>query len=363
MPLDNTEGITLQISINSFSTNSVRTERVDGRTYTVINAMLIKANSVMNGIFYPADEVKSSYKQLEDLPAPLGHPKLMGQHVSARNNFAKGRHDIGAFIKNVKMTGDEVWGEVWVDNETASSTGHGASLMSKIAEKARIGVSTGLTIANMAIKSGVDSIGNAYNKVGHMFSFDHVAVLTDEQAAGADYGTEFVYNSETGDSLFVINHKDGQPSQTEENSMKVEFDISDLSKAERVQFGALTVNEIMAAVNAEFEPVSLDDAKEVVINAGLTVNSKEDGVFISNEDNELLVNFKQSEEARVEEIRDHIVTNSKIEAELLKDLSEKQLMGIYNSITPRSNDFSIKGTIATNAQDAGDEGGFQLIEQ
>lgn len=129
--------------------------------------------------------------------------------------------------------------------------------------------------------------------------------------------------------------------------MKVEFDISDLSKAERVQFGALTVNEIMEAVNREFEPVSLDDAKEVVTNAGLVVNSKEDGVFISNEDNEFLTNAKKLEVERVNEIREHIVANSKMTEDMLTNMSESQLMGIYNSLTP-ANNYEIQDTIVTN---------------
>lgn len=362
MPLDITEGITLHISINSFSTNAVRTETVDSREYTVLKAMFMKGNSVMNGIFYPLEEVESSFHQLENLPVPLGHPMLNGTHVSAQNAFTKGKHDIGAFVKNVAMQGDEVWGEIWIDNEFASRSDGGKSLLAKIAEKAQIGVSTGLKIAQKIQQQGQDALGNAYNMIGRMFNFDHLAVLLDQRAAGADYGTEIVYNSDTGESLFVVNHG-GQPSQHEENSMKHEFDIADLSKAERVQFQALTVNEIMEAVNRKPEAVTLDTAKDVVTNAGLLVNSKDEGEFISKEDAKILANAKKAEAERIDEMQDFIVTNSEMTKDMIANMDESALLGLYKTIEKSVEpDYSMNNTVITNAKGGADAGEFNAID-
>ena len=221
----------MKISINTLTTNAAREETISGREFVILNAMLIRADTSMNGIFYPSSELKSTFSQLEDLPAPLGHPKRDGMHVSACDQFAKGAHDIGAFVKNVTMKGKEVWGDIFIDKEVASRTEQGRSLLQKITNKAKIGVSTGLQIAKIIAKKGADELGKAFDSVGHGFKFDHLALLDGEQAAGAHAGTEVKFNSENSESLFVINHDNGSQSKSNKKevcSMKIEIDVTDL---------------------------------------------------------------------------------------------------------------------------------------
>lgn len=335
--------------------NKSRYERAHGRDFLVLEAMAVKGDTAMNGILYPMSVVSAKAAELKNKPAPLSHPKKAGMHTSASDFFVKGAFDIGAQVIDSKMKGDENIAEIWIDKEVAERTDRGKDLLNRAENKMPIGVSTGLIPRKVRNESGTDKLGQKYNKVVEAFEYDHLALLLDEQAAGAAAGTQIIYN-ESQEAL-IVNHDDGgQPEslQQEENSMIVEFDISDLSKAERVQFGALTVNEIMEAVNREFEPVSLDDAKEVVTNAGLLVNSKEDGQFISNEDAEILANAKKFEVERVNEIRDHIVANSEMTNELIKDMTEEQLMGIYNSLDVRKKNYSMKDTVVTNSQSSSD---------
>lgn len=311
--------------------------------------MAVKGDTAMNGIMYPMSVVSAKAAELKNKPAPLSHPKKAGMHTSANDFFVKGAFDIGAQVIDSKMIGDENIAEVWIDKEVAERTEKGKDLLNRAENKMPIGVSTGLIPRKVRNEEGTDKLGQRYNKVVEQFDYDHLALLLDEKAAGAAAGTQIIYN-ESQEAL-IVNHEDGgQPeSQQEENSMKVEFDISDLSKAERVQFGALTVNEIMEAVNREFEPVSLDDAKEVVTNAGLLVNSSEDGEFITKEDAQFLANAKKLEVERVNEIRENIVANSEMTNELVKDMNEDQLMGIYNSLDTRKKDYSMNDTVVTNS--------------
>ena len=343
------------ITINTLATNAVREETFSGRVYVVINAMLLRADSAMNGILYGLDEVKASFNQLNDLPAPLGHPKIAGEHVSASNNFAKGDFDIGAFVRNVHMKGKEVHGEIFIDKEVASRTERGKNLLNNIANKVKIGVSTGLNIARLIARNGVDELGQKFDSVGKGFSFDHLALLDSEPAAGDLAGTEFIYNSEQGkSSLFVVNHEDGGQlkSKREENSMdNIEIDAAGLSKKDKAMLSGYTANELLVFVNAKAPVVTLEAAKTVVIAEGLTVNAADSVVLTKDQHAELTANaekFTTAEKERVEKIKKGIVANSKFEESDLDGMKETQLQKLADSLVPE-NDFSVQDSITTNS--------------
>lgn len=341
----------MQISINSLTANAVREESYNGRPFVVLNAMLIRGDTSMNGIFYPLDEVKKSFNQLEDIDAPLGHPKVQDQFVSAKNNFVKGAHNVGAFVKNVHMKDKEVHGEIYIDKEVANQSEKGRTLLERIANKAKLGVSTGLLIAKTIAQNGVDDLGKAFNRIGQGFSFDHLAILNGETAAGEHAGTEIIFNSEQ--SLFVINHDDGgQPESNQRgNSMKIEIDVSDLAKADRVKLESLTANELLQAVTAEKPQVTVNEAQELLESKGLQVNSAEAVVMTKDDHAELKANadkFVEAETARLDEIRESITANSKMTAEDLAGMTETALTKLADSLVP-ANNFEVNGAQGVKA--------------
>ncbi len=344
----------MRVSVNTTVTNAVRSESVDGRMFTVLNAMMIRADTSMNGIMYPLEELKQSFSQMEDVPAPLGHPKLMDQHVSATNNFAKGRYDVGAFVKNVKMIGKEVFGEIWIDNEIAERCEKGKRLLQRIANKSKIGVSTGLEIAKIIAQEGLDDLGKAFNSVGKTFKFDHVAILDEnEEAAGSHASTEIVYNSSTGESLFVINHDEGsQPeSKPKVNVMEHKIDLADLSKADRAKVMAVNAQDILEALTATRPEVTVSEAQTLLESKGMKVNSADSVVLSKKEHEELKTNadlFLANEKERVDEIKLSIKTNSKMEDKDLEGMTEMALTRLANSLTPE-NDFSVNDGLTTNS--------------
>lgn len=346
----------MRISINSITINATREETYNGRDFVILNAMLIRADTSMNGIFYPFDEVKESFTQLEDLPAPLGHPKIGDEHVSANNNFAKGKFDIGAFVRNVTMQGKEVHGEIFIDKEVAERTEQGKALLTKIANKAKLGVSTGLNIARTIVKNGVDELGKAFTRVGQGFQFDHLAILDGETAAGEHAGTEIIFSNEQ--SLFVINHEEGgQPnSNHEDDSMKIELDVSDLAKADRVKLESMTANDLINAVNAEVPEVTVAQAQAVIESKGLLMVNSAESVVLAKSDHEALkVNadkFVEAETKRIDEIKETITANSDFEVADLKGMSEAQLEKLSSSLAP-TNDYSAQGGVTTNANRGG----------
>jgi len=247
-----------------------------------------------------------------------------------------------------------VHGEIFIDKEVASRTERGKRLLSNIANKVKLGVSTGLNIAKLIARDGVDELGQAFSNVGKGFSFDHLAILDSEPAAGKLAGTEIIYNGEQGNSsLFVVNHDDGgQPdSKPEENLMKIEIDATDLAKADRVKLQSMTANELIQIVNAEKPAITLDEAKAVVVKEGLTVNAADSVVLTKDDHATLKANadkFETAEKERIEKIKEGIIANSKFDGPDLEGYTEAQLQKLADSLVP-GNDFSVQDGITTNS--------------
>lgn len=72
--------VNVTVQVNSAS---IRREKYNGREHIVIPSYTLPANVIMNKEFYPESEISAHYQGLEGTLAPLGHPTVNGQHVSA----------------------------------------------------------------------------------------------------------------------------------------------------------------------------------------------------------------------------------------------------------------------------------------
>lgn len=185
----------MKIAINSQTTGQYNSQKLNGRDHIVTKMTPIIGNTVMNGGLYPDAEVDKSFTQLNMLPAPDGHPKVGGHHVSAFHPLATNAHNIGGIIRNPSKTNKIVTAELWIDMEVANSTAGGKELLKRIKNKEKVGVSTGLTLKQRAA-NGVGDDGKDYSWEGADFKFDHVAILLNEAAAGDHVGTELKFNAE-----------------------------------------------------------------------------------------------------------------------------------------------------------------------
>ncbi|KHT20706.1 hypothetical protein RC97_01210 [Pectobacterium brasiliense] len=75
------------------SASNITTETIDGKPHIVVRGI----TPVMNRKLYPVAEIEKAYNTLERNPMPLGHPKVDGKHVSARdvravNNWRMARY-------------------------------------------------------------------------------------------------------------------------------------------------------------------------------------------------------------------------------------------------------------------------------
>lgn len=196
----------MRIAINTHTSGKFKREQINGRSHIVTSMMPIRGDISMNGIFYPDQQVNDSFMQLHDLPAPNGHPKINGIHVSAFKPASMNAHNFGGFTRNPKKKGKEVFVDFMLDETVANLSDDGREMIKRIEKGEKVGVSTGLNIANVRSEEGKDDFGVKFNRVGEGFQFDHVAILLNETAAGDHAGTELRLNTDNPDDpIFVVN--------------------------------------------------------------------------------------------------------------------------------------------------------------
>lgn len=349
--------------------------------------MPIRGDTAMNNVFYSDKDVEDTFMQLNNLPAPSGHPSVNGVNVLASHPVANNKQNIGGWLSKPRKKGKRVFVNFMLDEDIANNSDDGKETIRRIENGEKIGVSTGLTIAQVINKTGVDDFGVKYNREGKGYTFDHVAILLNETAAGEHAGTELITNSEecevmqfnsdvidtsllddisellagdtdynvTLESGFIsVNHKSTNQKEEVCNMDKNKIVLAIIGNSAN-KFTIKDVDALNAKTDDELNSIiatnSLDEdtAKEF-----LTTNSEID--FDSYE--EFHANkaefdaFKAEKSAKQKEVIDNIVANSEYTAELLAGKSEAELTLITNMLTPEKKAVRIaeqKSSITTNS--------------
>lgn len=184
------------------SASNITTETIDGKPHIVVLGITpVVDDIVMNRKLYPAAEIEKAYNTLERNPMPLGHPKVDGKHVSARDVRAVNEYHVGAWLQNVSHKDGKVTGDMYVNRQYAESSDKGKRLINRLDEMLAgtnsdpIHISTGLLYSSIAANG--ESKGKKYDEIATNMMFDHVAVLLDEPGAGTpEEGVGIFVNSE-----------------------------------------------------------------------------------------------------------------------------------------------------------------------
>lgn len=124
----------MQVNITTkVNSQSIRRETYNGREHLVLPSYTLPANVVMNGGLYTQEQIDAHYKGLEGTLAPLGHPQVNGQFVSAFSPEGINEGHIGAWNRNVKKSGNRIYLEKWVDVARASESEGGRELLERVA--------------------------------------------------------------------------------------------------------------------------------------------------------------------------------------------------------------------------------------
>ncbi|PLR40720.1 DUF2213 domain-containing protein [Chimaeribacter californicus] len=256
------------------SASNITTETINGRPHIVVRGVTpIVDDIVMNGKLYTAAEIAKGYRSLERTPMPLGHPKVDGKHVSARDVQAVNEYHIGAWLQNVEHKDGKVTGDMYVDRRYAEATEKGPRLVNRLDEMAAgnnvepIHISTGLLYSGIAANG--ESKGKKYREIVTNMMFDHVANLLDEPGAGTP---------EEGVGIFV--NSDGSEQELEVVNL-AEANTPDFDPPQDPTFKSF-FNQLKAFFSANSNSVKeeANPMKELITNAlkakGIDVEGKSD---------------------------------------------------------------------------------------
>jgi hypothetical protein len=290
------------------SASNITTETIDGKPHIVVRGITpVVDDIVMNRKLYPAAEISKAYNTLERNPMPLGHPKVDGKHVSARDVRAVNNYHVGAWLQNVSHTGGKVTGDMYVDRRYAESSEKGKRLVNRLDEMIAgtnadpIHISTGLLYSGIAANG--ESKGKKYNAIVTNMVFDHTAILLDEAGAGTP---------EEGVGIFV--NADGEESEIE----LVNLANSDTPDPQDPSL-KLFFNQLKAlfSANSDSTQKETDPMKELIVNA-LKAKGKE---VEGKSDAELMDAYNQlmTENAAPQETPEEKAAREKKEADAKKE--------------------------------------------
>lgn len=220
--------------------SKIRRENRNGREVVIVPSATLVDNIVMNGIRYPAKAIDASYKTLENAPAPLGHPTINGQFVSAKSPEGLVRGWIGAWNENVRRADGRVYVDKVIDVEVANQSDGGKRVLEAIEKGGPIHTSTGL----LARLSELHNDADAKYEVESMV-LDHDAILLDEEgAAKPEQGVGIFVNSNGEEQeVEVINS-----SYTDDIDKDISWSIESVVRSVRRKEDAGLIEKIKSAI-------------------------------------------------------------------------------------------------------------------
>ncbi|MCQ9087378.1 hypothetical protein H2D57_05255 [Vibrio alginolyticus] len=192
----------IQVNVTTRVNNqSIRRETHNNREHWVLPSYTLPANVVMNEGLYTAEQIDRHYEGIEGTLAPLGHPTVNGEFVSAFSPEGINQGHVGAWNRNVKKAGNRVYVEKWVDVEVARQSDKGKELLERV-EAIERGedvppIHTSICVFLDQLEPNAEQAKTGAKWVANIHSVDHDAILLHEVgAATPEQGVGLMVNAD-----------------------------------------------------------------------------------------------------------------------------------------------------------------------
>lgn len=192
----------VQVNVTTrVNSQSIRRETFNGRDHLVLPSYTLPANVVMNGGLYTEAEIDAHYKGLEGTLAPLGHPQVNGQFVSAFSPEGLNVGYVGAWNRNVKKSGNRIYLEKWVDVARAEESEGGRELIERVSAIERGDdvppIHTSVAVFLDQLEPNEEQKATGAEWVAKIYGMDHDAILLHEVgAATPEQGVGLMVNAD-----------------------------------------------------------------------------------------------------------------------------------------------------------------------
>ena len=165
-------------------------------------------DSVMNGIFYPADENKKGMPSLVGKPVCLSHPQdADGNYISGREGAGLENHFSGGTVTNVYNMQGVNYADASIKKSILDAQDGSEWYANALKSKESIGVSTGLTIPENA-QDGHTPEGEVYSSMAINQEYDHLAMLEPDEGPAGGAATFMHFNAKDKGKLIISNVDD-----------------------------------------------------------------------------------------------------------------------------------------------------------
>ena len=281
----------MQVNITTrVNSQSIRRETYNGREHLVLPSYTLPANVVMNGGLYTEPEINAHYQGLEGTLAPLGHPQVNGQFVSAFSPEGINAGHIGAWNRNVKKSGNRIYLEKWVDVARAEESEGGRELLERVAAIERgddvppIHTSVAAFLDQLEPNEQQRATGAEW--VAKIHSMDHDAILLHEVgAATPEQGVGLMVNADLAvplkaNSGALVGESYREREQRLDRAAKAKFAPGENQYAWVADFTDSQVVIVRNGGDAQVYGYSSDGGKITIDDTGTAVARQESWVSI-----------------------------------------------------------------------------------
>ena len=201
----------IQVNVTTkVNSASIRRETYNGREHIIIPSYTLPANVIMNGGLYPSTEIDAHYRGLEGTLAPLGHPTVNGEFVSALSAEGINQGHVGAWNRNVAKVGNRIYVEKWIDVNKAKESEGGREVLARV-EALESGESsepihTSVAVFLEQLEANEEQKAQGYNWIAKIHSMDHDAILLHESgAATPTQGVGMMVNADQATEMRINN--------------------------------------------------------------------------------------------------------------------------------------------------------------